>query len=136
MKLRTLAVFAILLAGAGIISAQDQALRAHIPFSFVVNGATLPAGEYTVRQPYSPHAMTIRDTGNGVQEFTLVVPTTGQLTQPGTPRLVFHRYGDQYFLSQVWSSSGQGNDIPLTRRERDLMASRITPDEPVTVALR
>jgi hypothetical protein len=80
--------------------------------------------------------MTIRDTGNGVQEFTLVVPTTGQLTQPGTPRLVFHRYGDQYFLSQVWSSSGQGNDIPLTRRERDLMASRITPDEPVTVALR
>ena len=39
--------------------------------------------------------------------------------EPGESRLVFHRYEDQYFLSEVWiwgRSTGRG--LPQSRKER------------------
>jgi len=136
MNLRRLVVFVIGLAAAGTISAQSQTLRANIPFSFVVNGATLPAGDYTLRQQDSQRTMNIRETDNSVGGFTLVAPMTTESARPGTARLVFHRYGNEYFLSQVWTGDDQGEKIPLTRRELGLIASANDPSESVTVALR
>jgi len=54
MNLRKLAALAFALATTGAISAETLTLRSNIPFSFVVNGTTLPAGEYTVRHETSP----------------------------------------------------------------------------------
>lgn len=136
MNLRTLAAFVIVLAAAGTITAQTLTYDAKIPFSFVVSDATLPAGEYTVPRPISPRTMIIRNTDHGLGALTLVVPTTVPSGSLGTARLLFHRYGDQYFLSQVWSDSDQGDLIPTSRRERDLVAHTNTREETVTVALR
>ena len=37
------------------------------------------------------------------------------------PRLVFHRYGDLYFLSQVWTGDGSlGHGFAVTQREKEL----------------
>jgi hypothetical protein len=34
-------------------------------------------------------------------------------------KLVFHRYGGQYFLSQVWTAGDSaGRELPKSRRER------------------
>jgi hypothetical protein len=136
MRLRTVVVFVIGLVGAVTVSAQSATVRANIPFSFVVNGSSLPAGEYTLRQQDSQRAMIIRETDNGVGDLTLAAPITAEPSQPGTARLVFHRYGNEYFLSQVWIRGGQGEKVPLTRRELDLIASADVPSESVTVALR
>jgi hypothetical protein len=53
MNLRTVAALAFTLAAAGSLSAEALVFQSNIPFSFVVNGRTLPAGEYSVRQPNS-----------------------------------------------------------------------------------
>jgi hypothetical protein len=35
------------------------------------------------------------------------------------PKLVFHRYGDQYFLASI-STGSDGRDLPVSRQEREL----------------
>jgi hypothetical protein len=136
MNLRTLAVFVIGLAAAGTIPAQSLRVQANIPFSFVVNGKTLPAGEYNVRRATSPDMLSIRAVGGGEGAFSTYAPTTEPSPHQGTARLVFHRYGNQYFLSEVWGSNGQGDQIPPTPRERELIAHGHNPNQPVVVALR
>jgi hypothetical protein len=56
--------------------------------------------------------------------------------RPGTARLVFHRYGDQYFLYQIWAADDRGGQIPQTRQEHEIAAHRTSPGESVVVALR
>jgi hypothetical protein len=129
MNLRTLAVFVIGLAAAGNIPAQSLRVQANIPFSFVVSGKTLPAGEYNVRRGTSPDTMIIRGVNHGEGAFTAFVPTTVPSARRGIARLVFHRYGDQYFLAQVWTSGGQGDQIPPTRLERELTAQGNNPSQ-------
>jgi hypothetical protein len=136
MNLRVFAVFVIGLAATGAVSAQNLTVRANIPFSFVVNGATLPAGEYTLRQQDSQRTMIIHEKDNGVGDMTTIAPLTAQPDRSEAARLVFHRYGNEYFLSQVWTRGDQGDKIPLTRRELGLIASANAPSESVTVALR
>jgi hypothetical protein len=136
MNLRTLAVFVIGLAAAGNVPAQSLSAQANIPFSFVVSGKTLPAGEYNVRRATSPDTLSIRAVGGGEGAFSTFAPTTEASARRGIARLVFHRYGNQYFLAQVWTSGGQGEQIPPTRLERELIARGNNPNQPVVVALR
>ena len=35
------------------------------------------------------------------------------------PRMVFHRYGDQYFLARI-STQSAGHDFPMSRKEREV----------------
>ena len=36
-------------------------------------------------------------------------------------RLVFHRYGNEYFLSEIWPAGGAtGRELPKSRPEREL----------------
>ncbi len=136
MNLRTLAAFVIGLAAAGAVSAQTVTLQAKIPFSFVVNGKSLPAGEYAVFQGSAPGTMMIRGAGNGAGALTRVVPPSDPSAHAGTARLVFHRYGERYFLSQIWTGADQGSQLPVTRTERELMAHGNDLKQEVVAALR
>ena len=42
------------------------------------------------------------------------------------PRLIFHRYGNQYFLAKVISDTG-GRELPKTKAERE--AAKATRDQ-------
>ena len=140
MNLRTLAAFVIGLAAAGAVSAQSVTLQAKIPFSFAVNGKTLPAGEYSVYQGGSPGTMIIQGTDHKVGAVTIVRPPSKPSARVETARLVFNGYGDKYFLSQVWTDDGQGSQLPVTRPEHELIvaagAHRIHPNQTVVAALR
>src|SRR5580704_6612036 len=109
MNLRTFAAFVIGLAAAGTVSAQSVTLKAKIPFSFVVDGKSLPAGEYSVRQATSA-AMIIQGVDQSASTVTLVSPASAPGSRQEAPRLVFNRYGDQYFLSQIWASGARGSE--------------------------
>jgi adenine/guanine phosphoribosyltransferase-like PRPP-binding protein len=63
MNTQTFSVFVIGLSEAGFAAAQSVALRANVPFSFVLNGKTLPAGEYSVVEGTSQGMMIIRGVG-------------------------------------------------------------------------
>ena len=114
--LATASVLGAMLVGSGTAQAAD--VTAKVPFTFAVNKKVLPPG------PYS-----ISSTGNTALMIT--GPTKGALTVSqrlesagtDTPKLVFHRYGSEYILREVWTGAGVGRLLPEPRRERELAAT-------------
>jgi hypothetical protein len=89
-------------------------VTARIPFSFTVNGKTLPAGGYQFATSQS--ALLVRGFTGGA----VVVTNRLESRKDFQPKAVFHKYGDRYILSEVWLGGGAGRDIPEGRRsERD-----------------
>jgi hypothetical protein len=109
---------------AATASAQGQSLSDHvrgkIPFDFVVGDKQLPAGEYVIgnAQTTSNIFMAIRSRNDGANALTIPVQVG---TPTDTAKLIFHRYGDQYFLFQVWQvGATTGRAVPKSRTERDV----------------
>ena len=99
--------------------AQSIMLKADIPFNFVVGDTQLPSGEYHVKQ-LRPGVIQVQDK---VTRSSAIVMTTG--VQAGKTsdvgKLVFNRYGDNYFLSRIWEpSSITGRQLPKSRLEREV----------------
>ncbi|MBB5330187.1 hypothetical protein [Tunturiibacter gelidoferens] len=89
---------------AGSALAQDHKVTATVPFNFTVDGRTLPAGNYTIgNDANSPRILTIADRKDGVAVMAITIPDSGYAADN---KLVFHRYGNQYFLSEVRTTSG------------------------------
>jgi hypothetical protein len=99
---RILAAIAFL-AGCGIAAnaqMQDNII-AKVPFQFIVNGKTLPAGTYTVRHlsdnTSGPLILTNRDNGSSV----FVNAYLGDYVSAGKPVVSFQQVGEQRFLSTI-----------------------------------
>jgi hypothetical protein len=107
-----------------------------IPFDFVAGNKTLPAGEYIVRSTLATRVTLIRN-ASGRREYTTIstmaVPAE---TMPTAAKLVFHKYGDRYFLSQVWTPERNlGGELSESRAERELARNASKP-QTVTIAAR
>ena len=88
---------------AGSALAQDHKVTATVPFHFTVEGRTLPAGNYTIgSDANSPRLLTIADRKDGVAVMAITIPDS---SYGADNKLVFHRYGNQYFLSEVRSTN-------------------------------
>ncbi len=81
--------------------AQSAGYKVQVPFEFAVGNHSLPAGEYhvTVMKPGMLQLQRVDGPGTAAVMTTYV---GGGPAQDRTPRLIFHSYGDHYFLSQVW----------------------------------
>ena len=96
-------------------------LRANIPFDFTVGNEKLPAGKYSFQRA-QPDAgdMIIQITG---KEHSIISRSTVPVitfTPKDRSTLVFHKYGDQYFLVQVWpAAAGTGRELIKSRAERE-----------------
>ena len=119
-------ISAIVLASA-FMSAQAQSLetrlRVNIPFDFSVSDKKLPSGKYSVgraRLNSDDSILSIADEGGQSKAFRTSIPVqTWHEKDKGT--LVFHRYGDEYFLFQVWpAGETTGRQFLKTRREREI----------------
>lgn len=88
---------------ATLAKANAEGLKANVPFDFVVNGKALPAATYTIREslPNNKSALAFQGQGTGALAIASEINTnvTGS-------KLVFHRIGDQYFLSDVVTPTG------------------------------
>ena len=91
-----------------------------IPFDFAVSGKTLPAGDYYLQRSTEGAQVVTqlrsRDKDNGVY-LRQTHPVQGNEIQADS-KLVFNKYGNQYFLSQVWIS-GRSSGAELTRSTRE-----------------
>ena len=114
------------------------ALRATIPFDFSVRGKILPAGKYEIRRiGDEPDGLMISSV-NHLHEWAIFETEAVETREiPRSGEIVFHRYGDSYFLSEIFAGGEQtGRELLPSRQERSLkreMASNKT--EPETVAL-
>jgi hypothetical protein len=103
---------ALLIAGAGKETAE-------IPFDFQIQDRVLPAGTYSVQPMNNLATLVIRNEDTG--ESVIALAPLGKSGKNGDPRLVFNRYGDRYFLSQVWFAyGGEGHCLVKSRAEKEI----------------
>jgi hypothetical protein len=126
------------LVGLGLLLATASAsaqtgVKVNIPFNFIVNKTALPAGEYTVQSlGSSSTAILLRSTDNQIAKTLL--PNVCSSSTPSTQnKLVFHRYGTEYFLAQIWRAGyEQGKELPKSSRESEL--AQVQPVQNVVLA--
>src|SRR5581483_8581372 len=114
-------VIAVLLVS-GSAYAQTISVKAEIPFDFVVSGHTLAAGPYTIDSMGNGGAKALLVRSADQQEKMIVLASGAQSAQPADrTKLVFHRYGARYFLSQIWVAGNPlGHQLPKSRREAEV----------------
>jgi hypothetical protein len=98
----------------------QTALQANVPFNFIVAGNTLPAGEYTIRS-LDTNARVLVIRGSDESQKMVMANSCASAKPSDTTKLVFHRYGDRYFLSQIWTAgNSSGAELPPSRRESEV----------------
>jgi hypothetical protein len=111
--------FLALLARVALYAQSSGIMIANIPFNFSVGKTALPAGEYIVR-PISPVALLIQSEKSAARVIVMTMPVQAKKSL-AVGKLVFNRYGDQYFLSKVWPSDNRtGRELSSSRLEREL----------------
>ena len=132
MKTQTLKNFTILslvlmLTAVSVCAQSERSKVTKIPFSFIVGQKTLPAGEYTLepnrKDSHNVWLVQRRDGRTSVLFTTMSVRSSESQDKA---KLIFHKYGDQYFLSQIWTSgSHSGRELLMSRMERELAKNAI-----------
>lgn len=101
----------------------DVTIEANIPYSFVVEKTTLPAGKYMVRAAdefADPSILEIRS-ADGRHAVIFETEGTRPKQMPTKTELVFNKVGDTYFLSEVLvDGDNTGNRLPRSRMEERL----------------
>lgn len=99
-------------------------VTAQIPFGFSVANQTMPAGSYVIQAQAGANQMVlIRSTESKSAVFAL---TQGKQAKnaPDQTKLVFRRYGSQYYLAQIWTKGEEaGTEFPVSKSERQTMKS-------------
>lgn len=120
-------LFAILLVTV-VASAQGQTLgsrvRVNIPFDFSIGEKKLPSGKYSVgraRQNADDVVISVEDERGRAKALRTSMPVQIRDTT-GKAKLVFHRYGDQYFLYQIWPAGATtGRQFLKSHSEREIL---------------
>ena len=134
----TLSLFVLITVCAHAQSANNQ-MKASIPFKFIVGQTQMPAGDYTisfVNGASGATTMLIKSADDHASKMVQMLPVEArEIRESG--KLVFNRYGQQYFLSQIWSPADQtGLELAPSRAERALEREIAqTERERVTLAL-
>lgn len=113
--------------------------RYDVPFNFRVGEKTFTAGTYTVSK--------ITDRGNSgpvwvrseTGDHLAVMPQAAvQLARaPESGTLVFHRYGNIYYLSQIWrAGSSEGLELGKSKAEREMARTGTRPEVARAYAVR
>jgi hypothetical protein len=127
--------FAILFLAASA-QAQQTPVKANIPFDFVVGDKTYAAGEYVLKSASIDNPLVRITTANGDQSgVSNTIPTTVLEPARGT-KLVFHRVGDTYFLSQLWIEGyDYGREFLHSRNEKLLAKNHTSEDVVISASL-
>ena len=117
--------------------AQTGVVKANVPFNFIVNNTDLPAGAYTLQNlGIAGAAMVIESPDRKVVNGFLPNSCESN-TVPEVSKLVFHRYGAQYFLTQIWTAGNpRGKELPKSGREREVAMDYTSQDVVVVATLR
>ena len=124
----TMLSLVLMLTAVSVCAQSERSGVLKIKFNFIAGGKTLPAGEYTVepnrRDSHNVWLVQSRE-GNAGALFTTIPVSANQIQEE--TKLVFHKYGDQYFLSQIWTGGNTGRELLMPRFERELAKKGIEP---------
>jgi hypothetical protein len=130
--MKAIGILATLSLAAVSLTAQSKPLKVSVPFNFVAGGKTLPAGEYRV-QTDRPNLVLIQSM-DSKSNMNLLTHSAQNTQMSGVGALKFNRYGDRYFLSEIWTGSDVGQELPKSRAEKEQIAGAPTHRGTVTLA--
>ena len=119
---------------AGSSFAQSNGVRANVPFDFTVGNDLLPAGTYTIK-PQSAAVIVIKNHDKPIAVLSLVHQDGNKSTNGG--KLTFHKYGDQYFLSEIlcdWADMDVRVRPSKVEKRVQLQQAMIHPSSEVFIA--
>jgi len=123
MTKRLIYSFAAFCLAAACLHAGQQ-MTASIPFQFHVGRSVFPAGSYTTETALGTGNVVMLRSRDG--KSSVMVLSNSAVQSRGRhmiPSLIFHRYGDQYFLFQVWTGPDSGREFVPSRQEAELAAA-------------
>ncbi len=97
-----------------------QVVSVNVPFAFRAGDTLLPAGKYVIQTNHANNSIVIQGER---QDARIRVATfaSEKLDAPTAGTLVFHRYGENYFLWQVWNANYvQGRELPKSAAEKEV----------------
>ena len=117
----SLLVMVVLLA-AGSLHAQTGEVKATIPFDFTAGNMSLAAGEYSITS--MSDAGRILSVAGASSKGLVGSHAAEKMEAPAKTMLVFHRYGNRYFLYQIWVEGiNRGRELPRTPSEKELASN-------------
>ena len=122
IALLAIANFAI----SGTSFAQSNGVRATVPFDFTVGDKVLPSGTYTIKpESTNPNVIVIRSHDKAFAALSLVHQDDNK--SPNEGKLLFHKYGGQYFLSEILCEQADMNvEIPPSKSEKRAQLQQAT----------
>lgn len=134
-----LVTMALVLGTSGILYAQGQIntlFNVAVPFEFRVGSAHLSAGNYTVFHVGSKWILFQSEDRKATALAPVMVSSAP--TGRSASRLVFSRYGDMYFLSQVWTEEedDQMHECHKSTAEQALLAGQRRSGTTTVAAIR
>jgi hypothetical protein len=101
----------------------DQKLVTNVPFEFTVGNRAVPAGQWTVQRiTRNEKMLMIRNLNAKIAVTSSSLPGESKTT-PTNSALVFHRYGDSYFLVGIKVQGDQANyRLPESKAEAELLS--------------
>ena len=138
IRAAALLAFALLIPASLLAQMPIKQLMFHvdIPFAFVAGGVHLPAGYYHVYHPGDPYVVVIEKDDGRARAMSYVHPSATDPSESST-KLVFNKYGDQYFLAQVWHETDmQVHQCFKSQSEQILLAQGPEPQMVVLAAKR
>lgn len=95
--------------------AQQRGVQATVPFDFSVDGTLLPAGTYKFTTENFLTVLIRNDQHHA--NVMSIAPAYVEASKDG--KLIFKRYGNQYFLNEIVSSaSGLSVELPTSKAEK------------------
>jgi hypothetical protein len=106
-----------------VVSANAQSnankVVADVPFEFSVGYKALPAGTYSVQSIVSAGDGLLIQSTDGKTSALRLSEATRRIKEKPQARLVFHRYGERYFLAEVWNGvDNTGRQLTKSQEER------------------
>jgi hypothetical protein len=138
LKLAVLVATAVLLTATlnAQMAIRQPLFRVDIPFAFVAGGTHLPAGHYHVYHPGDPYLVVLERDDGRARAMAYVHPSATDPSE-SSAKLVFNQYGNQHFLSQVWTENDpQVHYCFKGQIEQQLMAQNSKPQLVIVAAKR
>ena len=102
-------------------NAQSRRSKADVPFDFVAGNKTLPAGQYNIADStLAGEVVKISARQKDASVFAMTVRLSSKAAND-QGKLVFHRYGNRYFLAEIWTGGDrEGQKLMKSREEKSI----------------
>ena len=114
----------VLALAVNVAFAQSSSMtKANVPFAFSIEQNSMEAGQYSIN--VTDHVLRIRN--DSTNKSVTLLAQSEESAKPQATRLVFHKYGNSYYLAGVWRATGQagasGIELPASKAEQETSAA-------------